>query len=116
MREQPRLSTMSKRDILKYREIRDSIRRGRIPVWLINPVIIKGHNDMSPAVAQLTSLDEVYLDRLAVLVSGDMDTGIEARKFSKHILQPVRAVEPEMHIHHDPAYAKLNMLLDEKED
>lgn len=87
MRQQPRLSAMNKIEIQRYREIRDSIRRGRIPVWLINPIIVSGHNDMSPAVAQLTAQDEVSLDMLAVLVSGDMDTGIEARRHCKHMLQ-----------------------------
>ena len=118
MRQQPRLSNMSKREILKYREIKDSISRGRIPVWLLNPTIIDSHNKMSPQVAQLTSLDEVSLDMLAVLVSGDMDTGIEARKFSKYLLnsQPSKAVEPDLPIRHDPAQTKLHMTLDELED
>ena len=79
---------MSRREIEKYNTMRKTFSKGKIPVWMLNPIIIQEHNQGQPQVAQLDMLDTVALDRLSMFLSSDIDAGVKARSFFKHMNKP----------------------------
>jgi len=84
------VTDMSRREIEKYNTMRKTFSGGRIPVWMLNPILIQEHNQSQPSVSVLDMLDTVSLDRLAMFVAGDIDVGVKARSFFKHMDSPIR--------------------------
>lgn len=74
----PSLQNMKRHQIEHFNEIKALLKQGKIPAGMVNPAIIKMHNDNSPQVARIDhSSDELSLDALAILYASD---GIAARK------------------------------------
>ena len=120
MRQYPRVQDFNRDQVLRFNELRNLSKRGKIPAWLLNPSIILSHNECSPSVAQLHETSEVSLDSLAVLAVGAAEVGINARSAIRKALRQPRHIvgleDEEVKIKHDPKTAKLHSLLDEKED
>lgn len=92
---QPRLQDMSRQQREHFMEIKRLLKKGFIPAALLNPVIIKLHNENSPQVAQIThGGQEVSLDALALRYVSD---GISARKHFRdtvHALSEATVKQP----------------------
>ncbi len=113
---QVRLQDLSRDQVLRFNEIKRLLRSGKIPAALLNPILIKKHNENSPAVAKIEHTNQdVSIDSLVVRYVAD---GVEARSFFKHMIKPAPKVEAvdDLQIRHDPTTAKLHMTLTELED
>lgn len=87
----PSLQNMKHHQIEAFNNIKAMLRQGKIPAGLINPKLIKEHNDNSPAVAKIEhSSDDLSLDALAILYAAD---GVASRKHWRdtvHHKEPTR--------------------------
>ena len=120
MRPFPRTADFNQHQAQRFNELKELLRCGKIPTWLLNPSIILSHNECSPSVAQLDEASEVSLDSLAVLAIGASEVGINARSAMRSALRHPRKLagleDDEIIIKHDPVSAKLHNRLDELED
>lgn len=110
MLQQPRLQDLNRDQVLRFNELKRMLKLGKIPAALINPILIKDHNDNSPTVARIDhGNQEVSIDSLLVRYVAD---GIGARKFFKYMVKPTEVVdEKDLPIRHNGADVKLDYQL-----
>ncbi|OYZ26138.1 MAG: hypothetical protein B7Y23_02815 [Sulfurovum sp. 16-42-52] len=84
---QPRLQDMPRHQTQLFNEIKRLLKQGKIPAALLNPAIIREHNENSPQVARIDHPgQEVSLDALALRYASD---GIAVRKHFRDIVFPL---------------------------
>lgn len=72
MRSQPRLQDFNQHQREQFNEMRQMINKGFLPSALVNPELLKYHNEVNPQVAQITTPNQpVNLQALAMLYIQD---------------------------------------------
>ena len=74
----PSLQNMKRHEIKRFNEIKELLKKGKIPAGMVNPMIIKEHNEVSPEVCKIDhGNQELSLDALALLY---ISYGVSTRK------------------------------------
>ena len=83
MKQSVRVCDLNPAKAQRFSEILQMIREGFMPASMVNPILIRNHNDTSPTVAQIVAENgRINLDSLALLYASD---GLEARKLFLNI-------------------------------
>lgn len=88
---QPRLSEMNRQQRQSFNEMKKILKQGKIPAALINPALIRKHNENSPAVAHIKNGgDNVSLDSLLLHYLSDSHI---VRKYWRDTVHSSEALE-----------------------